>query len=76
MQARWCSLLHDTHRCRPAWLHGRGTVTVFFVFHCIEWTTSLSLSPTVCVFCFTGAMRVCVRWSSHASAFFFYLCCG
>ncbi|ESS55672.1 trans-sialidase [Trypanosoma cruzi Dm28c] len=64
MQARWCSLLRHTHRCRPAWLHGRSTVTVLFCFYCIEWATSLSLP--LCVFCFTGAMRVCVRWSSHA----------
>ncbi|KAF5216595.1 ATPase [Trypanosoma cruzi] len=32
MHARWCSLLHHTHRCRPAWLHGRSTVTVFVLF--------------------------------------------
>ncbi|EAN98896.1 hypothetical protein Tc00.1047053510275.255 [Trypanosoma cruzi] len=32
MHARWCSLLHDTHRCRPAWLHGRSTVTVSVLF--------------------------------------------
>ncbi|ESS55153.1 hypothetical protein TCDM_13392 [Trypanosoma cruzi Dm28c] len=33
--------------------------------------THASFSLSVCVFCFTGVMRVCVRWSSHASAFCF-----
>ncbi|ESS62168.1 trans-sialidase [Trypanosoma cruzi Dm28c] len=75
MQARWCSLLHDTHRCRPSWLHGRSTVTV--LFYCIEWATSLFLP--VCVFCFTGAMRVCalvVPRFGFLCFIFFSLFCG
>ncbi|ESS62501.1 trans-sialidase [Trypanosoma cruzi Dm28c] len=58
MQARWCSLLHDTHRCRPAWLHGRSTITVSVFFIALS-GRPLFISLPVCVFCFTGAMRVC-----------------
>ncbi|ESS60820.1 surface protease GP63 [Trypanosoma cruzi Dm28c] len=53
--------------CLAAWAEHRNC----FCFYCIEWATSLS--PSVCVFCFTGVMRVCVRWSSHASAFCFFV---
>ncbi|ESS55769.1 trans-sialidase [Trypanosoma cruzi Dm28c] len=63
--------------CLAAWAEHRNCFC--FVFICIEWATLLSLSLSVCVFCFTGVMRVCVRWSSHASALFLsssYLCCG
>ncbi|EKF30746.1 trans-sialidase, putative, partial [Trypanosoma cruzi marinkellei] len=48
MQARWCSLLHHTHRCRPAWLHGRSTVTVCFFIALSG--RRLSLPVCVCVF--------------------------
>ncbi|ESS55908.1 hypothetical protein TCDM_12593 [Trypanosoma cruzi Dm28c] len=35
-----------------------GAPSLFlFCFYCIEWATSLTLP--LCVFCFTGAMRVC-----------------
>ncbi|ESS60254.1 hypothetical protein TCDM_12184 [Trypanosoma cruzi Dm28c] len=53
--------------CLAAWAEHRNCFC--FCFYCIEWATLLSLP--VCVFCFTGVMRVCVRWSSHASAFCF-----
>ncbi|ESS61071.1 hypothetical protein TCDM_11362 [Trypanosoma cruzi Dm28c] len=53
--------------CLAAWAEHRDCFC--FCFYCIVWATSLSLP--LCVFCFTGAMRVCVRWSSHASAFCF-----
>ncbi|KAF5215930.1 hypothetical protein ECC02_011349 [Trypanosoma cruzi] len=66
MQARWCSLLHDTHRCRPAWLHGRSTVTVlkffflvfFKIFYCFVFFLftffHLFSSPIPFAFCFWG----------------------
>ncbi|EKG02026.1 trans-sialidase, putative, partial [Trypanosoma cruzi] len=54
MQARWCSLLHDTHRCRPAWLHGRSTVTVSVLFLFALSGRPLSLSLCVCVLLYGG----------------------
>ncbi|ESS63375.1 trans-sialidase [Trypanosoma cruzi Dm28c] len=53
--------------CLAAWAEHRNCF-VLFLF-ALSGRTSLSLP--LCVFCFTGVMRVCVRWSSHASAFCF-----
>ncbi|KAF5216832.1 ATPase [Trypanosoma cruzi] len=52
--------------CLAAWAEHRNC----FCFVSIA-LSGRPLSLSVCVFCFTGAMRVCARWSSHASAF----CC-
>ncbi|ESS62560.1 hypothetical protein TCDM_09764 [Trypanosoma cruzi Dm28c] len=54
--------------CLAAWAEHRNC----FCFVSIA-LSGRPLSLPVCVFCFTGAMRVCVRWSSHASAFCFVL---
>ncbi|KAF5219138.1 hypothetical protein ECC02_007915 [Trypanosoma cruzi] len=56
MQARWCSLLHDTHRCRLVWLHGRSTVTVFYCLISVNFFLFFFSfhSPSLLFFAFLG----------------------